>query len=91
MDAFKLNADIHRTKIEVIFTDLKVALEFAELAATSENPDARNSNSAHAHKPCFEIRDKLLLCNPNASERVEIAEKLDKLRRSLERLGQKIF
>jgi hypothetical protein len=91
MDTLKLRAELNRTKIEIVFTDLKVALEFADLAATSENPGRQNRNRAHARKAYLDIRDKFLpLCKPNASERADIKRKLGELRRSLERLGEKL-
>jgi hypothetical protein len=91
MDFLRLMAELDRTKIEIVFTDLKVALEFADLAATSENAERRNRNRAHARKAYLDIRDKLLpLCNPTTLERAEIVEKLVELRHCLERLGEKI-
>jgi hypothetical protein len=89
MDGFEW-ADLNRTKIDLIFTDLEVAFAFAALAATSENPDTRNRNRANACKAYCQIRDKLLpLCTPNDSQRAEIERKLGELRRCLERLGEK--
>jgi hypothetical protein len=90
-DSLRLMAELDRTKIEIVFTDLEVAFSFAALAATFENPDTRNRNRVNARKAYFQIRDKLLpLCNPTTSERAEIVEKLEELRGCLERLGEKI-
>jgi hypothetical protein len=89
MDGFEW-ADLNRTKIDLIFTDLEVAFTFAALAATSENPDTRNRNRANSRKAYLAIRDKLLpLSNPNDSERAKIIGRLGELRRCLERLGEK--
>jgi hypothetical protein len=91
MDTFKLKADLDRTKIDLIFADLDLAFTFADSAATSENPNTRDRNRAHASKAYFQIRDKFLpLSNPNASERAQIERRLGELRLSLERLGEKI-
>jgi hypothetical protein len=89
-DALKLQSDLNRTKIDLIFTDLELAFTFAASAASSENPDTRNRNRANARKAYFQIRDKLLpLSSPDDSERAQIVWKLRELQRCLERLGEK--
>jgi hypothetical protein len=88
MDKSKLKADLNRTRVEFLLTELELAFTFAAVAETSANAETRKRNRDNARKTFRSISKLLALCSPDDSQRAEINGKLRELQHRLELFGE---
>lgn len=80
---------INQANVQTVLADLELALTFAAMAKTSDNPETQERNRNHARDAYLTITKKLMpLCSPDDREQAEIQTKLRELRRRLEDAGE---